>query len=111
MRSVRVLARSLAPHARLGRLAAYMLDLPAKRLVTPGTIAAELGEDADWVMGRLRDWLDAGWVIREPSDSGMSGYRATEHFPVVTDTDQPEAALWAAVLSAAITLDRIARQP
>lgn len=111
MKSVRQLARTLAPHARIGRLAAYMNDLPATRLVTVGAIAAELGEEADWISQTLRGWVESGWVDRQPVEFGFYGYRATSAMPSVGDLeDVDEAQLWATVLSAAITLDRVARR-
>lgn len=111
MKSVRHLARTLAPHARIGRLAEYLNNMPSGRVATVGTIAAELGEEADWIGTTLRNWCETGWVIREPVEFGMFGYKAGQTMPIVGDLeDMDEAALWATVLSAAITLDRVARR-
>ena len=112
MKTVRHLARTLAPHARIGRLACYMNDLPVGRVATTGTIAAEIGDEADWINNTLRGWLDNGWVERTPVEFGFYGYKPTQTMPVVGDLeDMDESALWAVILSAAITLDRVARRP
>jgi hypothetical protein len=112
LRSIKYLARTLAPHARVGKVLKFFGDLPVGRVATGANIAAELGEDANWLYKQLDGWHDIGWLEREPTDFGTYGYRATPRLPPVDYLEEPtETTLWATALSAAITLDRMGRRP
>lgn len=91
---------------RWARLAEALGDLRPGQALTTRTLADSTGETLESVTEILECWDHIGWVNATRGDGGHRTWSPTRRLPAVTPMEANDAQVMAALMSAALAVNR-----